>query len=451
MLGDFPMISSTLKAKVVPTVLFFTSLESQIDALRSQTHLTVPRMSGGRQSFFEDVVGWLNTFDEGEIRELDVIIPTDPSLALTLPYPRDEISLALTVAKIEFTESSLEDLFLSYGLSSKLITRPTVALSGGERLLLAFLKADILSAKAASLILCSPTQWLFRGNYHYLDKLINKYVSSGKPVTALFLEGEPLPQSLANQLASKACPTIPTSNINWRLTIKELEISYPPARFPMESRGETISYIPKELSMDLKSPTILAGDNGIGKSTFARVLSGQLRPARGFAEASTAGFEGLARYVFQDSIDQLFGESIRDHLSRVFRFDEIRREAVLSLFDGLQEEMANYMLKDPSLGILGNRNNPDTLLQAKLALIAERLTSKPPLLILDEPGWGLSKSVARVMLSSVCAKATAQKTAVLFISHAPDWWSDIAASEITLTRSGEYVQIIAETQDRSGQ
>ena len=439
------MSPSILEAATTPSVLFFTSLESQMEALLGKTSLTVPRMSGGRQSFFEDVVRWINTFDEEEVKKLDVVIPPDPSLVLTLPYPSDEISLALEVAKSE--NLNLEELFGSYGLGAKLITRPTVALSGGERLLLAFLKADVLSASASSLILCSPTQWLYRGNYHYLDNLVNKYTSLGRPVTALFLEGEPLPQSLASSNTRKNCLSVSISNIDWKLKLAGLEVSYPPAKFPMESEGERIIYYPEQLSLDLRSPTVLAGDNGIGKSTFARVLSGQLRPVKGYAEASTAGFEGFARYMFQDAIDQLFGESIKDHLDRVFRYDELKREAVLSMFDELQEEIAGYMLENPNLGALGNRNKPDTLLQAKLALIAERLTAKPPLLILDEPGWGLSESIARILLSTVCARATRQKTAILFISHTPDWWSGIAASRIALTRLGKYVQVLGSAPD----
>lgn len=435
------MPTETIKADVTPSVLFFPSLEEQIEALRAKTSLTVPRMSGGRQSFFEDVVYWVNTFDEQRLQTLDVIIPPDPSLALTLPYPRDEISLALAISQGASTGSSLEALFKSYGLDSKLINRPTVSLSGGERLLLAFLKADILAPKASSLVLCSPTQWLFSGNYHHLDILVNKYASLGKPVTALFLRGEPLPNSLKHFSGVSPSRHLPIANIDWRLTIKDLEILYPATRFPMESQGERIRYLPQSVLVNLKSPTIFSGDNGIGKSTFAKVLSGQLTPAKGFAEASTAGFAGPARYLFQDSIDQLFGESIKDHLSRVFRFDEKKRDEALSLFEALQEAVAEYMLVDPDLGILGDRGEPDTLLQAKLALIAERLASKPPLLILDEPGWGLSEPLARILLSVVCAKAVAQKTAILFISHTPLWWSGLMASEIYLSRSGAFVEV----------
>jgi energy-coupling factor transport system ATP-binding protein len=188
--------------------------------------------------------------------------------------------------------------------------------------------------------------------------------------------------------------------------------------------------------LTLNSPTLLTGDNGVGKSVLSKILSGIIRTNKGEVSIQAPNGQCGARLLFQDSIAQLFGMSIDDHLDWVFKFEGDKRKVALSIYNEIDSVMREYLTVRgldylPALGEIATCN---TLLQAKMSLIAERLASLPPLLILDEPGWGLSRSIARKFVWTVCQHASKYNVAILLISHQSDWWKGIIKSHLHLTK-----------------
>jgi energy-coupling factor transporter ATP-binding protein EcfA2 len=82
-----------------------------------------------------------------------------------------------------------------------------------------------------------------------------------------------------------------------------------------------------------------------------------------------------------------------------------------------------------------------TMLQAKLSLAVERLVTPTSLLILDEPGWCLSKQIARAYLAAITEIAHSMGTALLIISHQDHWWQGILRSRLQMRSGDEGVQI----------
>ena len=76
-------------------------------------------------------------------------------------------------------------------------------------------------------------------------------------------------------------------------------------------------------------------------------------------------------------------------------------------------------------------------MQAKISLIAERLATRPPVLVLDEPGWGLSGPIARKLVETVCRVAGDLKVAIVLISHHARWWQGMVHSHCHLSKEGK--------------
>ena len=86
---------------------------------------------------------------------------------------------------------------------------------------------------------------------------------------------------------------------------------------------------------------------------------------------------------------------------------------------------------------LGPQTGRRTLLQAKISLVAERLAMRPPVLVLDEPGWGLSGATARKFVETVCRVAGRMQVAVVLISHHARWWKGMIHAHCHLEKQTE--------------
>ena len=69
------------------------------------------------------------------------------------------------------------------------------------------------------------------------------------------------------------------------------------------------------------------------------------------------------------------------------------------------------------MGAIGDADNPTSTVQAKLALIAERLVGDTKVLILDEPTWGICDDIAFPMLQVVAETAHRRGVRLILISH----------------------------------
>lgn len=426
------------------TIQRFFGFEDQLSAIRKHGAAVPPAVTSG----FSGFIGGFRTWKESE-QTLDpsiVVILPNPSLTLALPYPRDELAVAYSVALGRRpTDSEIAVLLNRFGLSAELADRPISALSGGERLLLNLARADIFSDLATRLVLCSPTQWLNVANYRFVVDLITKYQQKQKPIEILALQGEP---DLEVELFESDTPDIGVEGLKWTLRLQDLAVRFEPSRYPRFTPGMSLTYrLEDGTDLDLVSPTLLRGQNGVGKSVFSQVVSGLVRPSSGNVRIMSGGMHGKARLLMQDCILQLFAHSPLSHIRRVFQLDDERAELARQIYQDIQNQLREMVVVNSEIppDLVGSRDEPDTVLQAKIALVAERLVSNPPVLILDEPSWCLSKPIARMFVRTVCEIAHHRRIAVIVVSHL-NWWSGIANSELHMIRSDAAVITVVQQQ-----
>jgi energy-coupling factor transporter ATP-binding protein EcfA2 len=280
------------------------------------------------------------------------------------------------------------------------------------------------------IVACSPVFWLNKNRYKYWKRLVEEYKKNDRIIDIALLNGEPFPNSNCTDTEYSVEDVPP---IEWTLKMEQLEILFDAIEFPTYHPESTIQYVTnKDSDINLKSPTLLTGDNGVGKSIFAKILSGIIKPTAGNFSIHSPSGEGTARLLFQDSIDQLFGKSIDGHFDWVFLFDRYKGMLAKKIYDEIDFSMRIYLKDFESMGLpaLGSQSKRNTLLQTKISLISERLASLPSVLILDEPGWGLSRTIARKLIEIVSQQASRHNIAVLLISQQPDFWNGIIHSHL---------------------
>lgn len=419
----------------------FPSFEQQVSCFRDKTGVCLPRMTFGRGIFFRDFIGWMNGYGKKRQEMTSAHVLPNPAQGMSFPNAADVLSSALCLSPTHsHSEADIHKLLNNFGLPKDKATQSIVSLSGGELLLLNFAKAMAMLPAVDGIVACSPTHWLSKKRYKYWVSLEDAYLRAGKSVDVLLLDGEPFP----NNSIKKDDPVPELTGVKWNLQVNEPEILFDEVQFPTYHPESVMKYSAQnEGVFELNSPTLFTGDNGVGKSVFSKILAGIIKISDGKASIQAPNGSGNARLLFQDSITQLFGKSIDNHHDWVFRFEKDKRlgnlsicYAALSIYNeidnSMREYFKNHRLKD--ISALGEQSKHNTLLQAKMSLIAERLASKPSLLILDEPGWGLSRSIARQFVWAICQQASKYNVAILLISHQSDCWEGIIKSHIHLTK-----------------
>ncbi|HLX19428.1 MAG TPA: sugar ABC transporter ATP-binding protein [Gaiellaceae bacterium] len=196
-------------------------------------------------------------------------------------------------------------------------------------------------------------------------------------------------------------------------------------------------------SADFGEVHALVGENGAGKSTMIKILSGVLRPDAGTirirgedvdfrnphdARALGVGtvFQELTLMPWMTVAENLFLRHEPRGRTRLIR----RRELVDRAHDHFEH-----------LGIQGidPRELPAalTLAQRQVIEVARALLRDPEILFLDEPTSALAEQEAEWLFGLV-RSLRARGTAVIFTSHR---WSEVAnlADRITIFRNGERV------------
>jgi energy-coupling factor transporter ATP-binding protein EcfA2 len=420
---------------------YYQTYEHQIANFVKQTGAFMPSMTSGRGAFFQAFRCWqknekeLNSSNQKNYRGRPVSIFPMPSLGLSFPTPGEEIGAALMVSKgIIAGEEDISRHMNEYGFPHEKMNQPTVSLSGGEQLLLGFARAAALVSVTSSLVACSPTHWLNKSRYAHLEDVISLYEKAGKETEILMLEGEPFPgvcythqehASVKNDL-----------KLPWKFNLNQIEVIFEEQKFPLHLAEHRLRYIVQKNIDPLMSPTLLTGDNGAGKSVLSKVLSGVIKPKKRICSVQCGGSSDRARIVLQDSIDQLFGNSITGYIPWVYQFDSSKEEKASNIYNAIDGMLRDYVQKkqELDLGSVGSRTRPNSILQCKIALVAEKIASDPTLLILDEPGWCLSSSMAKAFVEATCREAQANRVAVLLISHQEEWWSGICNSWLHMTK-----------------
>jgi len=418
------------------TISLFESYEEQMSYFVDTTKVNLLPMTNGRGAFFKELGNWFRDYSSDDISEHVSYILPNPAQGLSFPTAKDVLSAALSMhLDSDRAEEEAITLLLEFGLSPEKAGQPVVSLSGGELLLLNFAKAKAMLPTVNRLVACSPVNWLNRNRYQYWESLVSFYADSKKNVDVALLRGEPFPDNdddgkeiFSQQEDSR--------NLQWKLFIDNPLVVFPEIRFPTYHPQSCLQFVSNEKELNLISPALITGDNGIGKSILAKVMAGVIKPANGVATSLSANGNGSARLIFQDAIDQVFGMSIDAHMDWVFQFDSTKAKAAKSIYSTIERSLRETLHDSHFAGLsaLGEAGKRSTLLQAKICLVAERIASLPPLIVLDEPGWGLSKSVSRFFIAEVCKQAHENGAAVVIISHQPMWWDGLIRSHVHLEK-----------------
>jgi energy-coupling factor transporter ATP-binding protein EcfA2 len=431
----------------IMNVYRFNSFEKQVDFFTQRTGLHLPRMTYGKGAFFRDLGQWSSTYSRQAHEVTSVHILPDPVQGLSFPRAVDVLSSALSLSAQSIDAEEIDTLLETFGLSREKATQPVISLSGGEMLLLNFAKVKAMLPAVDGVVACSPIHWLNETSYQYWEMLVDACQMRQRFVDVALLTGEPF---IDENSAQPDTLIAPVPRVEWQLALDRPVVEFEEIRFPSYHPASRIAYelADSQGHMTLASPVLMTGNNGVGKSIFAKLLCGILKPAAGDLAIEAPNGTGYARLIFQDAIDQLFGKSINGHLNWVFRFNRQKRDAAREIYTALDSAVRDDFKNRPEgADAFGPAAERCTLLQAKISLIAERLATRPPVLVLDEPGWALSGPIARKLVESVCRLAGELKVAIVLISHHARWWTGMVHSRCHLAKQANGDVVIRNLQD----
>jgi ABC-2 type transport system ATP-binding protein len=422
--------AGTTKGKVI--VEQYLTYEQQVDELKSFDYTTPPNPLQGAGGFAKSITNWLIN-ESRDLNSDDFIVYPKPSVNLVFPYPMEEIAIPLSSRnKTTVNDEEVISLLSKYNINQSLAERPVSSLSGGEAMMLSFAKADAYSHACNRLVLCNPTHWINKNNYDLIEQVCKKYKNKGKTVIYIQTTGSPFPEQTTK-------PSYDVEDVNSRqycLSIENPVVTFPEQGFPQYSPGKTIQYTSRKDKLFLKSPTLLSGTNGSGKTVFAKLLTGILEATNGGVSVGCYGEGERARLVMQNDAIQLFGDSPDTYPERVYYVDSDKLSSSSNIYEKIDISMRRKIQSlDLPGNIVGPRENPCTVLQGKIALVAARLAAKPSLLLIDEPAWCLSKPLARVFMETVIEKSHDLEIPVVYISHLADWWDNLYKSHLHLEKA----------------
>ncbi len=167
-----------------------------------------------------------------------------------------------------------------------------------------------------------------------------------------------------------------------------------------------------DVNLKVNKGEVLAmiGENGVGKSTFAKLLTGLLKEQTGSIRLYGKDLSRTKRskevyYVLQDSDYQLFAESVEHELMLGLEYTSAKLEQLeqmLSIFN-----LQSLRNKHPMALSRG---------QKQRVTIAAAMMSNAGILILDEPSSGLDGENMR-RLAEVIRRMAAMGRTIIIISH----------------------------------
>lgn len=377
------------------------------------TGIISPQLTVGGSHFLRQFWSWVSAYEQGEL-SIEVFLPPEPAHAIAFPTPREFLNATLNAAHQLGNKTQLDELLQKFGLEMEKCDQPTYTLSGGERALFSLAKLSALGPFSKNVVVCNPARWLYPSRRHLIGESLSTVNPSAKRADFLYLHGEP---------SAPVGEVVPDNGFScdrpwWKLEARRLKIVFPSFISAGRNDSRGLTFDTAEPSLELFSPTLITGDNGVGKSTFAKILSSVIDYESGHLSIKARGFQNASgRLLFQDIAEQLFALKPTDHLNRVFEYDEKLRDKAWEVFEHLQARVRELTGGVSSRVTLGTGDEPSSLLQSKLLLAAERLVSSAGVLIADEPTWGLSRLCGGAFVHAISEEASKLGIAFLVISH----------------------------------
>lgn len=197
------------------------------------------------------------------------------------------------------------------------------------------------------------------------------------------------------------------------------------------------------LILDLKRNVVhaIVGENGAGKSTFMKILSGGVTPDSGSIEIDGHSYSEITVPLAQKlGIGIMYQElrlfQHRDVLTNLFPDREIRRGPFIAR--KRMAEIAMPILETIGLDVDLNAKLGDLAISdQQLIELARVIIEKPKLLILDEPTSALNARESDRLLDLV-RQLPGQGTTVIYVSHRLDEIFAVA-DQISVMRNGSLV------------
>jgi zinc transport system ATP-binding protein len=407
----------------------YTSAEEQSNAFSQMTGLLTPQLLRGGNAFLAAFGKWALSYVDGSSYsdKLCVRLPPNPLHGIVFPTASECLENA---AKLVTGSNGdlVKELSDRFALTDDLLHRPAQTLSGGERALVALAKCAAMLPIADEAVICSPSRWLHPSRRTLISSALRGCRSSAGKAAFLHLEGE---LQLSSEAVFKSLDAS-NSTVSWSLMLDSPTVVFSKIEFPYPAPAKRLVYRDAGLQRSFSSPTLITGDNGVGKSTLGKMLARLISVQLGSFEARAHGFSASPRFLFQDTTQQLFTLRPVDHMRRAFQFSASLDEAVAEEFQELEALTAEVCAINSDSQFVGNAASPNSLLQARLVLVAERLVARSRLLIMDEPSWGLSALAAHAFLSAVASRCAHHKVALLVITHEADALKQFFRSHISL-------------------
>ena len=199
------------------------------------------------------------------------------------------------------------------------------------------------------------------------------------------------------------------------IEIKQLEIGY------RSKRKQTSVF--KGLNASFQSGSLigLIGDNGVGKSTLLKTLTGYLKPLHGSVLIQGENLESLSFEKKATLISIVTTENIGGFNLTVYDVVALGRTPYLSMFGKLMPD--DIAIIERSLERLGLASLKDTLMeelsdgQRQKVMIAKSLAQETPIILLDEPTAFLDYTSKHKLFEDLKVVSLEEKKLIIVSSH----------------------------------
>ena len=199
------------------------------------------------------------------------------------------------------------------------------------------------------------------------------------------------------------------------IEIKQLEIGY------RSKRKQTSVF--KGLNASFQSGSLigLIGDNGVGKSTLLKTLTGYLKPLHGSVLIQGENLESLSFEKKATLISIVTTEKIGGFNLTVYDVVALGRTPYLSMFGKLMPD--DIAVIERSLERLGLASLKDTLMeelsdgQRQKVMIAKSLAQETPIILLDEPTAFLDYTSKHKLFEDLKVVSLEEKKLIIVSSH----------------------------------
>ncbi|EIK87633.1 ABC transporter ATP-binding protein [Gardnerella sp. KA00288] len=355
------------------------------------------------------------------INRPQVLIADEPTTALDITTQRDILRLIRNLSE----KLHLAVLIITHDMSVvRALADEMYVMQGG----------NIVESGEVQHIFANPKHEYTRTLLESVPKFDMQYAQNGDSYESIEEVAKAIAKNIAKNISESPGSKSPV------VEVQGVSVKYSHARFSKDSNKLALANA--NLRINSGSTLALVGESGAGKTTIAKLISGQIKPNSGLVLLngenlnrlnSKARRQALSQigYVFQDSGSALnprktIGWSIAEPLLLHTQLDASERE-----------ERVKKMLEQVQVPTDLAKRFPHELSggQRQRVGIARALILQPSLLIADEPTSALDVTVQRRVLNLLRDLQQKYNYACLFITHDLGVVQEIA-DEVAIIRNG---------------